>query len=73
MNMSIVEFILTSALCYLCGVGTGLSICCHYKERFMSRQRSHDNLSAYNHHTDPFPSVQALPTAPTVHEITVKT
>jgi hypothetical protein len=32
LEFSILDFILTASLCYMCGVGTGLVVCCKWKE-----------------------------------------
>ena len=77
MYVPVVEFVLVNVVSYLCGVGTGLSVCCHYKEKFMSRARSHDNLQSYNHHTHDVayptvPAMPAMPSAPPEHTITIK-
>ena len=54
-----IEIILVTLLSYLMGVGTGLTICCKYKETFLQRARSADNLRQYNHQ----PIVSAVPTS----------
>jgi hypothetical protein len=66
MYVPVVEFVLVNVVSYLCGVGTGLSVCCKYKEKFMSRARSHDNLSSYNHHQNVVP---AMPSAPLAEQV----
>ena len=34
------DFVLMMTVSYLTGVGTGLTICCHYKEKFMSNNKN---------------------------------
>jgi hypothetical protein len=73
MYVPVIEFVLVNVVSYLCGVGTGLSICCKYKEKFMSRARSRDDLSSLNHHENVLPTVPAMPSAPMPeHTITIK-
>ena len=75
MDIPVIEFVLVNAISYLCGLATGLIICCKNKETFMQRARSHDNLQSYNHHTQPMP-IPAMPmptaSAPPEHTITFK-
>ena len=72
LEFSELDFILTSLLCYLCGVGTGLGFCAKYKEQFL-RSISNEDLSAYNHHNYQQEAiVLPQPTAPTITEITLK-
>jgi len=73
LEFSILDFVLISSLCYLCGVGTGLAICCKSpqegqlsgagknKETFLQREKSLENLQSYNHHTSAFPAVPSAP------------
>jgi len=61
LEFSILDFVLISSLCYLCGVGTGLAICCKNKETFLQREKSLENLQSYNHHTSAFPAVPSAP------------
>tara|TARA_R110001599_G_scaffold9012_1_gene44689 strand:+ start:340 stop:555 length:216 start_codon:yes stop_codon:yes gene_type:complete len=51
MEISVLDFVLTHALSYLLGLGTGLTICCRYKETFLQRARSMDDISQYNINT----------------------
>ena len=50
-------------LSFLLGIGTGLTVCCKYKEKFMSRSKSIDNMKQLNHHDYTAPVVQAMPPA----------
>jgi hypothetical protein len=68
MDISVLEFCLVNFLSYLCGVATGLVICCKNKETFLQRQASVENLSQYNHQVQ----AQPLASAPTFPEITIK-
>lgn len=61
MDIPAIEIILFTIISYLMGVGTGLTICCKYKETFLQRARSVDNLRQYNHQ----PIVSAVPTSNT--------
>jgi hypothetical protein len=64
MELTIIDFVLTSALCYLCGVGTGLAICCQNKETFLQRERSVEDLQRYNHHNAMPPPETVFASAP---------
>ena len=44
MIISGLDFGLILCLSYLTGVGSGLIICCKYKDRLLVRSRSRDNL-----------------------------
>jgi hypothetical protein len=70
MNLSTFDFIIINSLSYLLGIGSGLLICCKYKNKFMSRSFSSDNLKQYNHHQSPI--IPVIPSAPTIAEITLK-
>ena len=73
-EIPIIEFIFVHLISYLCGIGTGLSICCRYKDKFMQREKSVEDLSRYNHQNlMPSPNtIMAQPSAPTITEITLK-
>ena len=45
MEITILDFVLINCLSYIGGLGTGLLICCKYKDNFMVRSRSRDNLN----------------------------
>ena len=45
MEITILDFILINCLSYIGGLGTGLLLCCKYKDNFMVRSRSRDNLN----------------------------
>ena len=74
LEFTILDFVLVSAVCYLCGVGTGLAICCKNKETFLQRVKSVEDLKSYNHQNlmpPPFASTEAvvLPSAPLKLEV----
>jgi hypothetical protein len=50
LNISIVDFVLTSLLCYLCGIGSGCCWVTRNKHTFLQRERSVEDFSRYNHH-----------------------
>ena len=52
MIISGLDFFLINALIYVSGVGTGLLICCKYKDKLMIRSRSRENLSQAQERTD---------------------
>ena len=71
-EVTILDFILVNMICFLCGTGTGLLVCCKYKNRFMERVKSQDDLSKYNHHTNTMPPTimaSAPPPEPTIINI----
>ena len=45
MILSGLDFVLISSLMYVSGIGTGLLICCKYRDKLVVRSRSRDNLS----------------------------
>ena len=45
-ELNVLDFVLSMSLSYLIGVGTGLTICCKYKEKFMSSSMT--NTSSVN-------------------------
>jgi hypothetical protein len=42
LEFTILDFILTASLCYMCGVGTGLVICCRWKDHIAIPPRGHN-------------------------------
>jgi hypothetical protein len=71
--ISTLDIVLLNMLSFLLGIGTGLTVCCKYKEKFMSRSKSTDkldNMRQLNHHTSPIVQAMPPPSAPT--EITLK-
>tara|TARA_R110000824_G_scaffold235476_1_gene424268 strand:- start:1076 stop:1306 length:231 start_codon:yes stop_codon:yes gene_type:complete len=74
-EFSILDFILISSTLYLLGVLTGLTVCCHNKEKFLQRERSVEDLSRMNHQNIVYPpeaSVITAASAPTFTEISIK-
>jgi hypothetical protein len=53
MEVTILDFVLINCIAYIGGIGTGVLICCQYKDNFMIRSRSRDNLSQTNNLTLP--------------------
>ena len=45
-EIRVLDFVLSMSLSYLIGIGTGLTICCKYKEKFMGS--SMRNTSSVN-------------------------
>ena len=43
LEFTILDFILTASLCYMCGVGTGLVICCRWKDHIAMKPSSSQN------------------------------
>ena len=78
LEFSIFEFCLVNFVSYMCGIGTGLVICCRNKETFMQRERSVENLQQFNHQSsqEAMNRVQQVqgyaPSAPHVSEICIK-
>tara|TARA_B100000700_G_C14711103_1_gene699178 strand:+ start:533 stop:763 length:231 start_codon:yes stop_codon:yes gene_type:complete len=76
MIISGLDFFLINALIYVSGVGTGLLICCKYKDKLMIRSRSRENLSQAQYATpvitEPSLPSAVLPSAPTVTKITLE-
>jgi hypothetical protein len=70
--MSSFDIILLNMLSFLLGIGTGLTICCKYKDKFMSRSKSIDNIKHLNHHDYMSPVIQAMPPPSAPTEITLK-
>ena len=56
MIISGLDLALITLVSYFSGIGTGLIICCKYKDQIMIRSRSRDNLSSIS-----LPSVMETP------------
>jgi hypothetical protein len=67
LSFTILDFVLTSALCYMGGLMTGLGFCAKYKETFLQRSKSVEDLKRYNHHNTPTMPVMA--TAPPLDDV----
>ena len=69
MDISGLDFILINIISYVCGLATGLIICCKNKDKLLIKSRSLDNISGqYNP-----PIVASAPPqsfAPTITEAT---
>ena len=63
MILSGLDFVLISCLMYVSGVGTGLIICCKYKDKLVVRSRSRDNLSQTHMSQIATPVVASAPPA----------
>ena len=82
MEINDLESVLIVSLIYLLGVVTGLGFCAKYRNIFLQRSRSNDNIQQYNHHQasseamDRVHQVQgfapALPSAPDMVTISLK-
>ena len=76
MMISGLDFILINCLMYVSGIGTGLLICCKYKDKFIIRSRSRDNLSQTQYAapiiSEPAVLPSVMPSAPTVTKITLE-
>ena len=63
MEITTIDLVLINILSYFLGIGTGLIVCCRYKNKFMERVKSNDDLSRYNHHygdrIPPLPPIMA--------------
>ena len=68
MDISGMDFVLVNILSYFAGVFTGLTVCCKYKDRFMQRVKSTENINQFGvcppQYTSSEPPVQAVASAP---------
>ena len=71
LEFSELDFILFCLIFYLCGIGTGLSICCYNKETFLQRVKSREDLSSYNHHNH-MPEPATILAQPHATQISIK-
>jgi hypothetical protein len=72
MIISGLDFGLIITISYLLGLGSGIGFVCKYKDNFMIRSRSRDNLSSLNHHNQtqvPQIATPVLPSAPPPHAV----
>jgi len=76
MIISGLDFGLIIAISYLFGLGSGVGFVCKYKDNFMIRSRSRDNLSSLNHHANvaqmATPVVASAPPPHAVAKITLE-
>ena len=61
MDISALDFVLINVISYVCGLATGLIICCKNKDKLLIKSRSLDNIS--NHQYNP-PIVASAPPPP---------
>ena len=70
MNFSGFDFVLVNILSYFAGVFTGLTVCCKYKDKFMQRSKSTDQVNQFGgwppHYTSSEPPIHAIPSAPPI-------
>ena len=68
MDITGMDFVLINVLLYFAGVFTGLTVCCKYKDKFMQRVKSTDNINQFGvcppQYTSSVPPVQAVASAP---------
>ena len=77
MDISGLDFVLINIISYVCGLATGLIICCKNKDKLLIKSRSLDNISGqYNPPmvaSAPPATINAVPaTNPQVTKITVE-
>ena len=65
LELTTLDFVLFCSLCYMLGIVSGLTICCHWKETFLQRQSERD------HHPMP-PEPVVVASAPPVAHVTFK-
>jgi len=70
MDISGLDFVLINIITYVCGVATGLIICCKNKDKLLVKSRSLDNISSQQY--DP-PIVASAPPPSFAHTITAAT
>ena len=63
MIITTLDFILINCLSYITGIGSGVLILCKYKDNFMVRSRSRDNLSQTNNNLS-LPTAAVMASAP---------
>ena len=49
MDISALDFILINVISYVCGLATGLIICCKNKDKLLVKSRSLDNISNHQY------------------------
>ena len=81
MDISGLDFVLINIITYVCGVATGLIICCKNKDKLLVKSRSLDNISSQQYNPPvvasappiAISSVTAMPaTNPQITKITVE-
>tara|TARA_R110000823_G_scaffold98492_2_gene213344 strand:+ start:160 stop:390 length:231 start_codon:yes stop_codon:yes gene_type:complete len=74
MEITTIDLVLINILSYFLGIGTGLIVCCRYKNKFMERVKSNDDLSRYNHQyrmPEPHTIMASAPVNPEPTTITI--
>ena len=69
MDVSVFDYVLTNVLSFFAGVFLGLGVCACHKDRFLQRERSHEDLSTYNHNRIMPPIETIMATAPQINTI----
>ena len=78
MNITALDFVLINVISYVCGLATGLIICCKNKDKLLVKSRSLDNISGQQYNppivaSAPPATINAVPaTNPQVTKITVE-
>ena len=79
MDISALDFILINVISYVCGLATGLIICCKHKDKLLVKSRSLDNISGNQYNppivasAPPQAAINAVPaTNPQVTKITLE-
>ena len=66
-ELNVLDFVLSMSLSYLIGIGTGLTICCKYKEKFMSSSMRNTSSGNNLHQMDQIVHASAPPPPPSVN------
>ena len=67
LELNILDFVLSMSLSYLVGVGTGLTICCKYKEKIMSSSMTNTSSVDNIHQMEQIVHASAPPMPPPVN------
>ena len=67
LEINVLDFVLSMSLSYLVGVGTGLTICCKYKEKFMSSSMTNTSSVDNIHQMEEIVHASAPPPPPPVN------
>ena len=49
MDISALDFVLINVISYVCGLATGLIICCKHKDKLLVKSRSLENISSHQY------------------------
>ena len=63
-EINVLDFVLSMSLSYLVGVGTGLTICCKYKDKFMSSSMTNTSSVDNIHQMEQIVHASAPPPPP---------